>query len=122
MAALRPLFEWSLLVVDGEPLGPRWADLWADPQQHAARDQQIDQWLLDWTSWLDRIDDPLGLGHARSSGIHLEHPEGVTDRVVVTLRHPHLHNDRTEPVWRLEWTLRGDEWLLSRIEHRPPQK
>jgi len=119
VTALRPSFEWSLLVVDGDALGSRWADLWADPHQHAARDQQIDQWLLDWTAWLQRIDDPAGLGHARSTGIRLQHPNGVKDRVLVSFRHPHLHNDRTDPIWQMEWTLRGDEWLVSRIEHRP---
>ena len=119
LSALRPLFEWSLLEVDGEALGPRWANLWSDPLQHAERDHQIDQWLLTWSAWIDRVDDPTGFGRARATGIRLQRPQGVSDRVVVTFRHPHMRNDTSDPSWRIEWTLRGYEWLVSRIDHRP---
>lgn len=119
MTALRPLFEWSLLEVDGEPLGPRWADLWTDPGQHAARSGQIDAWLARWSSWVDRIADPQGWAQLRGRGIRVQRLEGVPDRVVVTLRRPQLRDDTTGTEWRLDLTLRGDEWLISRIDHRP---
>ena len=116
---LQPLFEWSLLRVDGEELGARWASLWGDPGQHAARQQQIDQWLGRWSSWVERQSDPQGWAAMRKSGIRLRQiDEGTAE---VWLRHPPLRQDETAPLWRLELKLRGGERLVAAIDHRPVQ-
>lgn len=117
--ALQPLFEWSLLRVDGEELGARWASLWGDPGQHAARQQQIDQWLGRWSSWVERQSDPQGWAAMRKSGIRLRQIDEATAEV--WLRHPPLRQDETAPLWRLELKLRGGEWLVAAIDHRPVQ-
>ncbi len=117
--ALQPLFEWSLLRVDGEELGARWASLWGDPGQHAARQQQIDEWLGRWSSWVERLSDPQGWAAMRKNGIRLRQiDEGTAE---VWLRHPPLRQDETAPLWRLELKRRGEEWLVAAIDHRPVQ-
>lgn len=117
--ALQPLFEWSLLRVDGEELGARWASLWGDPGQHAARQQQIDEWLGRWSSWVERLSDPQGWAAMRKNGIRLRQIDAGTAEV--WLRHPPLRQDETAPLWRLELKLRGEEWLVAAIDHRPVQ-
>lgn len=119
VGALQPLFEWSLLRVDGEELGARWASQWADPGQHPARQQEIDQWLGRWSSWVERQSDPQGWAQMRKRGIRLQPLDEA--RAEVWLRHPPLRQDETAPVWRLELRLRGGEWLVAAIDHRPPQ-
>lgn len=119
VAALRPLFEWSLLQVDGEALGAGWAALWADPNQHGLRQQQIDQWLGRWSGWVERQSDPQGWATMRKRGIRLRTIDAATAEV--WLRHPPLRQDETAPLWRLELRLRGAEWLVAAIDHRPAQ-
>lgn len=117
VAAMRPLYEWSLLQVDGENLGDHWAQLWSDDSQHAQRQQEIDAWLVKWTAWTDRVVSEHGFAQMRSTGIQLRQVDA--DHAVVQLRHPLLRDDTTLPLWRLTWQRRGDEWLLAKIEHRP---
>ena len=117
VAAMRPLFEWSLLQVDGEPLGQSWAGQWSDPAQHLQRQRDIDAWLGKWVSWTDRMVQPNDFDKMRSMGVQLRQTDA--DHAVVALRHPPLHGDTSEPLWRLTWQRRGDEWLLAGIEHRP---
>lgn len=119
VGALQPLFEWSLLRVDGEELGARWASQWADPGQHPARQQEIDQWLGRWSGWVERQTDPQGWALMRKRGIRLQQLD--ESRAEVWLRHPPLRQDETAPVWRLELRLRGGEWLVAAIDHRPAQ-
>jgi hypothetical protein len=55
----------------------------------------------------------------RKSGIRLRQiDEGTAE---VWLRHPPLRQDETAPLWRLELKLRGGEWLVAAIDHRPVQ-
>jgi hypothetical protein len=115
VTALRPLFDWPHLQVDGEQLGARWT---ADGG--AAQQRSIDAWLGDWSAWVDRIVDPQG-GWAtlRSSGIRLR-PDGE-DRAVVQLQLPALRpaggGTIVAPRWTLVWQRRGDEWLVQAIDH-----
>jgi hypothetical protein len=119
VTALHGLFEWSLLEVDGKKLGEHWADQWAYPAQHEVRRAEIDLWLKEWSAWFDRIEEPDGLAHTRASGIRLERPAGDTERVIVHFRHPGLKDDTTEATWRIDWCLRGYEWLVCRVDHKP---
>jgi len=119
VGAIRALFDWSLLFVDGVDLGARWAEMWGDYRRRGARDAAIDAWLTGWAAWADRVDEPDGLVRMKMGGIALKKVPGRSDTVVVRLRHPKMKGDAGEPVWRLELTLRGYEWLISRIEHRP---
>ena len=117
---LHPLFEWSLLVVDGERLGEGWANLWADPSRHGERQQQIDAWLRSWAAWTERVVEKDGLARLRAGGVEIVTvTAGEEPTARFGLRHPRLRDDTTAPVWRIELSLRGYEWLVSRIEHRP---
>lgn len=117
VAGLRPLVDWSVLVVDGEELGARWASLWADPGQHPERAKQIDEWLARWSGWVERLADPQSWAAMRKDGVRLTQVDERTAQVM--LRHPPLQADETAAQWRLVWHLRGEEWLLASIEHRP---
>lgn len=117
VAGLRPLVDWSVLTVDGEELGARWATLWADPGQHIERARQIDEWLARWSGWVERQTDPQGWAAMRKSGVRLTQLDARTAQVM--LRHPPLQADETAAQWRLVWQLRGEEWLLASIDHRP---
>ncbi|MBI5610740.1 MAG: hypothetical protein HY902_17820 [Deltaproteobacteria bacterium] len=114
---LRPLIDWSLLVVDDRDLGTHWAMQWADPAQRAAREAEITAFLAEWTRWPGRSLQADGWGRMRGSGIQLRLQDEQT--AVVRLRHPPLRDDATEPVWQLQWHKRGAEWLLSGIDHQP---
>ncbi len=114
---LRPLVDWSLLVVDGRDLGTHWAMQWADPAQRSARDAEIAAFLTEWTRWPSRSVQADGWGRMRSNGIQLRLQDEQT--AVVQLRHPQLRDDTTEPTWQLQWHKRGSEWLLSGIDHQP---
>jgi hypothetical protein len=117
VAGLRPLVDWSVLVVDGDELGARWATMWADPGQHLERARQIDEWLARWSGWVERLADPQGWAAMRKNGVRLTQVDERTAQVI--LRHPPLQADETAAQWRLVWRLRGEEWLLASIEHRP---
>jgi hypothetical protein len=117
---LRPLVDWSLLVVDDRDLGTQWATQWADPNLHAAREAEISKFLAEWTSWPGRSVQADGWGRMRGSGIQLRLKDEKT--AVVRLRHPQLRDDTSEPVWQLLWQQRGAEWLLSGIDHHPSQR
>ena len=120
--ALQPLFDWSILQVDGTDKGSRWAEMWGDHKQRGARLQEIDLWLQQWSSWVGRIDETDGLVKARMGGVKIKPLPGRTDVVEVAIRHPRLRDDKTESTWRLEWTRRGYEWLVSRIDHVPSKR
>ncbi len=117
VTGLRSLVDWSVLTVDGEELGARWATLWADPSQHPERARQIDEWLARWSRWVERLADPQGWAAMRKNGVRLTQVDERTAQVM--LRHPPLQADETAAQWRLVWHLRGEEWLLASIEHRP---
>ena len=114
---LRPLFDWSVLRVDGEELGARWAGMWADSSQQPERKREIDAWLARWSAWVERLANPQGWPAMRKNGVCLTLLDARTAQVL--LRHPPLQADETGPQWRLVWQLRGEEWLLATIEHRP---
>lgn len=128
-AALRMLFDWSVLAVDGVEHGEHWATMWGDPKQHPARDAEIDAWLAGWSRWVQRVQTPDALVQMRMTGVTIKPIGGRDDVVAVRLRHPPLRPptardasaavDDGEPIWRLEYTQRGYEWLIARIEHRP---
>ena len=119
VAALSPLFDWSLLRVDGVDKGSRWAEMWGDYRQREARLDEIDAWLKQWSGWVDRVEAGESLVKARMSGVTIKPIAGRTDVVEVAIRHPRLRDDKSEATWRLECTRRGYEWLVSRIDHRP---
>lgn len=118
---LRPLFDWSILRVDDEEKGNRWADMWGQPRKRAQRDKEIDAWLHHWSKWVDRIAESDSLVRAKMSGVELRPLPGRQDVIEVAFRHPKLKDDTTERQWRLYMTLRGYEWLISRIDHRPSE-
>lgn len=117
--ALRRSFDWSILVVDGEALGQRWGEMWGHMDQQAARKADIARWLQEWTAWLAQIEQPDGLARARVGGALIKPIAGRTDVVEMTFRHPKLKVARGEAIWRFEFTRRGWEWLISRIDHSP---
>lgn len=114
---LRPLFDWSVLKVDGQDLGSRWSALWAEPHRHGERQLQIDAWISQWSTWVDHISDPTGYAAMRSRGIQLRISATDPHQALVSVRRPRLTTDPTEALWRLTWGLRGDEWLVTAIDH-----
>jgi len=119
---LRGLFDWSMLEVDGDKKGDRWALMWADLRQRSKRDDEIHAWLKGWASWVDRIEDKHALVAARMNGIGLQPLPGRNDVVAIVFKHPRLRDDATEQSWRLLATRRGYEWLISRIDHAPSKR
>lgn len=116
---LRPLFDWSVLTVDGKDLGNGWSELWAEPNRHADRAAQIDAWIAGWSGWVDRATAPHAWAQMTSTGIRLRMDPANPQRAVVQVRHPPLGPEAGEPVWRWVFGLRGDEWLVVAIDHRP---
>ncbi len=117
--SLRPLFDWSLLAVDGADLGNGWAELWADPNRHGERAAQIDAWIAGWSTWVDKVTDPHALARVTSTGIRLRMDPANSQRAVVHVRHPLSDPAAGEPVWRWVFGQRGDEWLVVAIDHKP---
>ncbi len=120
--ALRRSFDWSILLVDGEAHGERWAGMWARVQEHEARSKGIEAWLKGWIGWLDQLADGESLVRARVNGVIIKPLPGRTDVVEMTFNHPRLKQPRGEPIWRFELTRRGWEWLISRIDHEPGRR
>ena len=119
VAGLYASFDWSLLEVDGEELGARWSAMWGRLAQREVRQQQIDQWLQQWSAWVDAIGDRDEIVRSRMTGIEFRALPGRSDVVEVSYRHPKLAKPRGEAIWRLYLTRRGYEWLVSRIDHSP---
>ena len=122
VACLKPLVEWSLLVVEGKPLGIRWADQWADPARHPEREASIDAWLRAWPGWIALAETPPDYAKAVAD-MRIERVADGADeapaRFEITFPYPQLRDGYAEPKWRLGWTRRGYEWLLSSIDPAP---
>ncbi|MBM4345072.1 MAG: hypothetical protein FJ100_17010 [Deltaproteobacteria bacterium] len=119
MEALRSVFDWSLLTVDGKDLGNGWADLWAEPSRHRERAAQIDAWIANWSRWADRVTEPQDWARMASTGIRVRLDPHNPQRAVVQVQHPPLGPAGGAAVWRWVFGLRGDEWLVVAIDHAP---
>ncbi|MSQ83794.1 MAG: hypothetical protein EXR77_13060 [Myxococcales bacterium] len=111
------MFDWSVLNVDGHDLGSKWSALWAEPHRHQERQLEIDAWISQWSTWVDRVSDPTGYAAMRSRGIQLRLSATDPHQALVSVRRPPLTTDPKEALWRLTWGLRGDEWLVTAIDH-----
>lgn len=116
LAAVKPYFETSVLVHNGKALGTRWAQLFTE-QKLAERNDEIDQWLQQWMSWVADIVDPADKKKFET-GIKVV--ESNQKRYVVLYEHPQLKPSSTVqmrgPVWRIVLKPRGLEWLIAEID------
>lgn len=119
LEALHGLFDWSLLVVDGEDRGGPWAEMWGSTVAQPAREAEIAAWLKEWSAFVDDVASPEDLVRSRVNGLWIKPFAGRTDVWEVTWRHPKLRTPRGEDVWRFDLTRRGWEWLISRVDHSP---
>jgi len=117
---LRHLFDWSLLDLDGDKRGDRWSDMWGDRRKHGERNEEIQTWLDGWIATL-RQAKPEALLRSRASGVQIKSIPKRTDVVEMRWRHPTIP-DGGEREWRILWTLRGYEWLISRIDRQPSKR
>ncbi|MCO4759907.1 MAG: hypothetical protein KC502_00255 [Myxococcales bacterium] len=120
-AVIKRLIDWSLLDEDGNQRGERWSDLWVEPKQHPIREREISIWLGGWIAQFADV-SAADLLRSRSSGVQLKAIAGRTDVVEMRWRHPPLNKGGGEPEWRILWTLRGYEWLISRIDTAPSKR
>lgn len=120
-ATVRQLIDWSLLELDGDKRGDRWSDMWADRRQHPKRAAEISAWLDGWLATL-RLAKQADLLRSRASGVQIKPLAGRTDVVEMRWRHPPLPKAGGEPEWRILWTRRGYEWLISRIDQAPSRR
>lgn len=124
--ALHECFEWSLLVVDGQPRGARWAEMWARPTAHATRREEIAAWLDDWSRFATTA--PKAALASAAATARLLPDESPADERVFSWRPPPGPDGeapRGESTWRMTLHKRGHEWLISEIQHapsRPPQR
>jgi len=119
--AMRPLVELSVLVVDGEPKGERWSDLWSDGAMRPQREAEIDAWLREFTRWVPRVEDKGGIAAALARGVEIDRDIDVYQ---VRFRHPRLTpglaedaRRDAEPIWSFRFRPRGHEWLLADVFH-----
>ena len=115
---VRPYVNTAALVHSGERLGETWEQLFIQ-QNLRARDESIEKWLKRWLRWVDRISDPADRDRVEAGVIVIEENQ---KRLVVRLRPPNLEPDPDGgdvPVWRIVFTRRGLEWLVSEIDDRP---
>lgn len=114
----RQLFDWSLLTVNGRRLGDRWAGLWAFRHKRDQRNAEIDLWLKRWLSQFDAV-KPDEVDAMRARGVKLTPLPKRTDVLVMRWRVPESLSTIGERQWRVLWTLRGYEWLITRIDTTP---
>ncbi len=117
--AARQLFDWSLLEVDGDAHGERWAELWGDVRKHDERNRAIATWLSGWLAQFKGASQAQ-LAASRARGVSFRKLPGRSDVMEMRWRPP--VTKRGEREWRVLWTLRGYEWLISRVDHEPGKR
>ena len=78
-------------------------------------------WLDGWIATLKQAKGDELL-RSRASGVQIRVIPNRTDVVEMRWRHPPLPAQGGDREWRILWTLRGYEWLISRIDRLPSQR
>lgn len=111
--AIVPFLNTAELVVNGERLGDRWAELWKRGQW-PERQADVEAFTRSFLAWTRTLDDPGALEAARKQGVRVLKDE--SERAEIVWHHPGVTGDLTAADWRFVLKPRGLEWLIVDID------